>query len=125
MGQERRLPIVVPHPSMLVSETLAMASNKSDQRARQRVPVRLPVSIKSQDGAVQETAETRDLSTAGVFIYTRSNITEGAEFEMVLVLPAELTFGERRWVCCQASVVRVEESPSSGNFGVAAKISRF
>lgn len=102
-----------------------MTAGKSDQRGRHRVPVRLPVSIKSNDGVVQETAETRDLSTAGVFLYTHSNITEGAEFEMVLVLPAELTFGERRWVCCQASVVRVEEAPTTGNFGVAAKISRF
>ena len=102
-----------------------MPRGKSDQRSRQRVPVKLPVSIKSPDGSVQETAETRDLSTAGVFLYTHSNITEGAEFEMVLVLPAELTFGERRWVCCQASVVRVEESPGAGSFGIAAKISRF
>jgi hypothetical protein len=45
--------------------------------------------------------------------------------ELVLVLPAELTFGERRWVCCQASVVRVENSAGVGNFGVAARIDRF
>lgn len=100
-------------------------TKKSDSRVRQRVPVRLPVSIKSNDGQVQETAETRDLSSAGVFLYTKTDIAEGTEFEMVLVLPAELTFGERRWVCCQASVIRVENSPAAGNVGVAAKISRF
>jgi hypothetical protein len=40
---------------------------------------------------------------------------------MVLILPPELTQGEKRWVCCQASVVRVEDK-KDGNFGVAARI---
>ena len=102
-----------------------MPENTSDKRARRRVPVRLPVSIKSADGKVQETAETRDLNSAGVFLYTQTDIREGTELEMVLVLPAELTFGERRWVCCQASVVRVEQPTSAESFGVAAKIHRF
>jgi hypothetical protein len=96
-----------------------------DQRARQRIPVRLPVSIKTDDGNVQETVQTRDLSSGGVFFYTNSQIHEGTDLEMVLVLPSELTFGERRWVCCQASVVRVENSAGVGNFGIAAKINRF
>ena len=102
-----------------------MSEEKSEKRSRQRIPVRLPVSIKSDDGSVQETAHTRDLSSAGVFLYSDSQISEGADFEMVLVLPAELTFGERRWVCCQASVVRVDNQPEHGNFGIAAKIRRF
>ncbi len=102
-----------------------MTERPSDKRGRRRVPVRLPVSIKSADGAVQETAETRDLSSAGVFLYTHTDIAEGTELEMVLVLPSELTFGERRWVCCQASVVRVEQPTSADSFGVAARINRF
>jgi PilZ domain-containing protein len=102
-----------------------MTQQKNDERSRARVPVRLPVTIKAKDGSVQETATTRDLSSAGVFLYTNSAIAEGAELELVLVLPAELTFGERRWVCCQASVVRVENSAGVGNFGVAARIDRF
>ena len=87
--------------------------------------MRLPVSIKSADGKIQETAQTRDLSSAGVFLYTQTNMAEGAELEMVLVLPSELTFGERRWVCCQASVVRVEQASAMGGFGIAARIHRF
>jgi hypothetical protein len=49
----------------------------------------------------------------------------GTELELVLVLPPEVTFTEKRWVCCQASVVRVEENAKAGNFGVAAVINRF
>jgi hypothetical protein len=104
---------------------LVMPDEKSEKRLRQRIPVRLPVSIKSNDGLVQSTAHTRDLSSAGVFLYSDSQISEGAAFEMVLVLPAELTFGERRWICCQASVVRVDEQNEHGNYGIAAKIDRF
>lgn len=102
-----------------------MTQPKSDKRSRNRVPVQLPVTIKAKDGSVQETAQTRDLSSGGVFLYTNSQIAEGSELELVLVLPAELTFGERRWVCCQASVVRVENTAKVGNFGVAARIDRF
>jgi hypothetical protein len=102
-----------------------MTEQSADKRARRRIPVQLAVSIKSSDGKVQENAQTRDLSSGGVFLYTTSKLVEGAELEMVVVLPAELTFGERRWVCCQASVVRVENSSPSGNFGVAARIDRF
>ena len=104
---------------------LIMAHEKKEKRSRQRIPVRLPVSIKSTDGSVQTAAHTRDLSSAGVFLYSDSQISEGAAFEMVLVLPAELTFGEKRWICCQASVVRLDGQNEEGNFGIAAKIDRF
>ena len=36
------------------------------------------------------------------------------------ILPPELTSGEKCWVCCQATIVRVEEQGSE--FGVAAQI---
>ena len=102
----------------------AMSDRPQEKRARQRIPVTLPLSIKTVEGA-EGKAETRDLSSGGVFFYSSSKFAEGTDLEMVLVLPSELTFGERRWVCCQASVVRVENSPEVGNFGVAARIDRF
>jgi len=58
----------------------------------------------------------------GVFLYTDSPMREGSEFEMVLMLPAELTAGEKRWVCCQAAVLRVESGKEEAGFGVAASI---
>jgi hypothetical protein len=57
-----------------------------------------------------------------VFLFTDSEVTEGSELELVLVLPPELTGGEKRWVCCQASVVRVECRGESGGYGVAASL---
>ena len=102
-----------------------MDDKKSDRRARQRFPVHVPVSVKTGNGSVQEATQTRDLSTAGVFVYTSSRMQEGSDLELILVLPPEITFSDRRWVCCQASVVRVEENAGQGNYGVAAVIKRF
>jgi hypothetical protein len=99
-----------------------MPAPKPERRARQRIPVRVPVKLKSKEGTLQTTGYTRDLSTTGVFLYTDSQIGEGSELEMVLILPPELTQGEKRWVCCQASVVRVESGEDGGNFGVAADL---
>jgi hypothetical protein len=102
-----------------------MVEKKSDRRARQRFPVNVPVSVRTGNGGIQEATETRDLSTAGVFVYTNARMQEGSELELILVLPPEITFSDRRWVCCQASVVRVEENAGQGNYGVAAVIKRF
>jgi|SRR5713101_6558343 hypothetical protein len=110
-----------------------MADTKSERRSGQRLPARVPVSIKTQPGKTQPgktqpgsgdaSGFTRDLNTSGIFLYTDSRITEGSELEMVLILPPELTHGVKQWVCCRASVVRVEDSQEGGNFGVAASIS--
>jgi len=45
-----------------------MADRKSERRVRQRLPVRVPVSIKFKQGAIEATGYTRDLSTSGVFL---------------------------------------------------------
>jgi hypothetical protein len=59
---------------------------------------------------------------SGVFFYTDSKIREGSELELVLMLPPELTEGEKRWVCCQGAVVRVENTTTENSIGVAARI---
>jgi len=86
--------------------------------------VRVPVTIKPKDGSAEKTAYTRDLNSNGVFFYTDSRFSEGSQMEVVLILPSELTFVEKRWVCCQVSIVRVQEE-AEGSFGVAAVIEKF
>lgn len=100
-----------------------MTDSKRERRAGKRLPARVPVSIKAQPGTVEANGFTRDLSAGGIFLYTDSRIVAGSELEMVLILPPELTHGEKQWVCCRASVVRVEDGAEGGNFGVAASIS--
>jgi hypothetical protein len=99
-----------------------MQPPKPERRSRRRIPATVPVTIKTGAGAVEATGHTRDLSVSGIFLYTDSEIGKGSELELVLVLPPELTRGEKGWVCCRASVVRVEKGGNGGAFGVAASI---
>ncbi|MGA8762270.1 MAG: PilZ domain-containing protein [Candidatus Sulfotelmatobacter sp.] len=98
-------------------------SPKPERRSRARIAAQVPVRIRGSEGTLERAAQTRDVSTSGVFLYTNSPMAAGADLELVLMLPPELTAGEKCWVCCQARVVRVEEGPGS-NFGVAAEIRR-
>jgi hypothetical protein len=101
-----------------------MPDLKPERRSQKRVPARLPVSIRTR-GSAETIGHTRDLSMSGIFLYTESKIEAGSVLEMVLILPPELTQGEKRWMCCQASVLRVEASTEGGGrFGVAANIER-
>ena len=99
-----------------------MPNAKQERRLKQRHAARVPVSIKAQAGAAESSGLTRDLNTSGIFIYTDSRISEGSELEMVLMLPPEITHGEKQWVCCQGSVVRVENGQEGGEIGFAASI---
>jgi hypothetical protein len=94
---------------------------KIDRRSRERVVTRVPVRVRSAGASPEMSAETRDVSTNGVFLYTNSRMTEGSDVELVLILPPELTSGDKCWVCCHARVLRVEQGPGTG-FGVAAEI---
>jgi len=97
-------------------------NSKVDRRSRHRVVARLPVLVRSGENA-EFSAQTRDVSASGVFLYTESRIVEGSDLELVLILPPELTSGEKCWVCCHARVLRVEQGPGK-DFGIAAEIRR-
>lgn len=99
-----------------------MPSNPN-RRSHERVVTKLPVRVRETATNAELSAETRDVSTNGVFLYTQSRMVEGSNVELVLILPPELTSGEKCWVCCHARVVRVEQGPGT-DFGVAAVIRR-
>jgi hypothetical protein len=98
-------------------------TSKIDRRSGARIAARLPVRVRSTGTNVELSAETRDVSTNGVFLYTEAQMREGAKVELVLMLPPELTSGEKCWVCCHAQIVRVEAGLGR-EFGVAAEIQR-
>jgi hypothetical protein len=93
----------------------------TERRSGTRFPTRVPTRVRTAEGT-DHTAQTRDVSANGVFMYTKARIETGTDVELVLILPPELTSGEKCWVCCQATVVRVEEN--GPEFGVAAQIRR-
>lgn len=99
-----------------------MPETKVERRSRKRQSVRVPLAIHAKDGSLHADGYTKNLSDSGLFLYTKTKIAAGNELEIVMVLPAEFTQGDARWVCCQASVVRIETSCESDTFGVAARI---
>jgi hypothetical protein len=108
--------------SVIVSPS-EMTDPKPERRSDRRVPATIPATVKSKQSSQQLTAVTRDLNATGVFLYTDQQIAEGSKLEIVLILPEELGLGEKKWACCEASVVRVEDNGGS-KFGVAATIER-
>jgi hypothetical protein len=93
----------------------------AERRSGTRIATRVPTRVRTARGD-DHSAQTRDVSASGVFLYTKSRMEAGTDVELVLILPPELTSGEKCWVCCQATVVRVEEEGKE--FGVAAQIRR-
>jgi hypothetical protein len=97
--------------------------SKTERRGAPRTLLTLPVRLRPAPGEPEITVETRDISTNGVFFYTDGRLVEGTTLELVLILPPELTAGEKGWVCCHSRVLRVEKTPGQ-RFGVAAQIQR-
>jgi hypothetical protein len=93
----------------------------TDRRSGTRIATRVPTRVRTTEGS-DHSAQTRDVSANGVYLYTKSRMEQGTDVELVLILPPELTSGQKCWVCCQATIVRVEENGSE--FGVAAQIRR-
>jgi hypothetical protein len=100
---------------------MGLMKASTERRSGTRIPARVPTRLRTPHGADHE-AHTRDVSANGVFLYTHAPMEKGTDVELVLILPPELTSGEKCWVCCQATIVRVEDRGS--DFGVAAQIRR-
>src|ERR1700704_5420973 len=98
-----------------------MAIN-GERRSLKRIPTGVPARIRTRQG-IEHSGQTRDISANGVYLYSKSRMEEGSDVELVLILPPELTSGEKCWVCCHARILRVEQG-SGNDFGVAAEIRR-
>jgi hypothetical protein len=96
-------------------------AHDSERRSGTRIATQVPTRVRTKEGT-ELPAQTRDVSANGIFLYTQSKMEKGTDVELVLILPPELTSGEKCWVCCQATVVRVENGGSE--FGIAAQIRR-
>jgi len=100
-----------------------MAKLKEEKRAVPRVPWQLPASV-SFHGSSCAQVELKDISSHGLFFFTQVKVEENSKLEIVLMMPPELGGAGSQWVCCQATVVRVEEDKPQRKVGVAAVIDR-
>lgn len=101
----------------------------TERRAARRYDLSLPVIIRFpvRREAESHNGKTRDISTRGVYFTIDQDLTPGAELDITLTLPAEITRGTEVFVRAQGKVVRVEQRPGDdqGHVGVAAVIERY
>jgi len=100
-----------------------MAKPKQEKRAVPRVQWQLPASV-SFGGSGRAQVELKDISSRGLFFFTPAKVEEDSKLEIVLMMPPEIERFGGQWVCCQATVVRVEEDKPQNKVGVAAIIDR-
>jgi len=101
----------------------------TERRSARRYDLSLPVIIRVPlDSETQSrNGNTRDISTRGVYFTVDQDLTAGAELDITLTLPAEITRGTEVFVRAQGKVVRVEKKVNDGreHVGVAAVIERY
>jgi hypothetical protein len=78
-----------------------------ERRVGQRFPYLLPLSLRQPDSCLEGVGFTQDLSSRGVFFFTDAPLSEGAEIELTLSMPSEITLGETMPVRCRGRVLRV------------------
>jgi PilZ domain-containing protein len=91
-----------------------------ERRIGQRFPFNLPVSLRDVSSAVEGLGFTQDLSSRGAFLFTEMALSQGAEIELTLRMPSEITLGENMRVRCRGRVLRVEKAADK-SWGVSAK----
>jgi PilZ domain len=80
-----------------------------ERRAAQRFGISQPISIRLADGQKEHHGFTQDLSARGIYFYCDFDLQEGAEVEITLLMPAEITLTDNMRVRCRGKVLRVHK----------------
>jgi hypothetical protein len=72
-----------------------------ERRIGQRFPFNVPVSLRDASTVTEGLGFTQDLSSRGAFLFTDMALTEGANIELTLKMPSEITLGESMRVRCR------------------------
>jgi len=101
----------------------------TERRTARRYDLSLPVIIRVPvDKEISSrNGKTRDISTRGVYFTIDQDLGAGAELDITLTLPAEVTRGSEVFIRAMGKVVRVDKKPENGSsrVGVAAVIERY
>ncbi len=103
-----------------IKRKLSQVAHHFKQRQHERIEKVVPAMMTVGHHTVAAT--TKDLSVAGMFLFTDVLFQPGADLDIVLMLPKELALPQSSMVCCHGRIVRVE----TGRFqhGIAAQIER-
>jgi hypothetical protein len=101
----------------------------TERRAARRYDLSLPILIRVpvENESSTRNGRTRDISTRGVYFTLDKDVEAGAELDITLTLPAEITRGTEVLVRAQGRVIRVDPQHDavSERVGVAAVIERY
>ena len=87
-----------------------------ERRVGQRFPYLLPVSLSQRSTSGEGHGFTQDLSARGAFFFTDAPLEAGAEIELTLRMPSEITLGENMPVRCRGRVLRVVRPAAGDSF---------
>lgn len=108
---------------------MGTGGNMTERRTARRYDLSLPVLIRVpvDKSESARNGRTRDVSTRGVYFVLDQDVESGAELDITLTLPAEITRGTSVFVRAQGRVVRVDRNKDNGvtHVGVAAVIERY
>ena len=99
-----------------------MVSPQSEKRRAPRKVVKVAAKVHTQQGDIA--AEALNLSQSGIFLECATSVSEGSPVDIVMILPKEITGEAAKWVCCHATVNRVQDNGGGGRYGVAATVDR-
>jgi len=85
-----------------------------ERRIGQRFAFNLPVALRDVATSVEGLGFTQDLSSRGAFFFTDMSLTEGAEIELTLKMPSEITLGDNMRVRCRGRVLRIVKAADNG-----------
>ena len=100
----------------------------NERRTARRYDLSLPVMIRMpiEKEASAPNGKTRDISTRGVYFTIDRDLTAGAELDITLTLPSEVTRGSEVFIRATGKVVRVDKKENGASrIGVAAVIERY
>ena len=101
----------------------------TERRTARRYDLSLPVIIRVpvEKELSSRNGKTRDISTRGVYFTIDQEMGAGAELDITLTLPSEVTRGSEVFIRAMGKVVRVDRKSEngSGRVGVAAVIERY
>jgi PilZ domain len=86
-----------------------------ERRAGQRFPYLLTISLRQVSSSLEGVGFTQDLSSRGVFFFTDMPLHEGAEVELTLRMPSEITLGQSMPVRCRGHILRVVRPAALAN----------
>jgi hypothetical protein len=101
-----------------------MTERRNARRYDLSLPVVIRLPVGNGDGA--RNGKTRDISTRGLYFTIEQDLIAGAELDITLTLPSEVTRGSEVFIHAMGKVVRVDKAPAGvSRTGVAAVIERY